>query len=133
MSGEGPGGTGRFPQQKRPLKEGGSWGKHGFPHGSEVEFADSVAGQSPATRPNRGASDFHAARSQYWGMRPRSATIFRSASIAVYVGSTVSSPRGGVSASPRSSARSSFGTTSIESVGIPAYLQRRASSAARSP
>src|SRR5437870_8663773 len=57
MSGEGPGGTGRFPQQKRPLKEGGSWEKHGFPHESEAELAGSVVGQSPTTRPNHGASD----------------------------------------------------------------------------
>ena len=60
MSGEGPGGTGRFPQQRRPLKEGGSWGKHGFLHGSEAELAASVVGQSPTTRPNHGASDAHA-------------------------------------------------------------------------
>jgi acetoin:2,6-dichlorophenolindophenol oxidoreductase subunit alpha len=40
MSGEGPGGIGRFPRQRRPLKEGGSWGKYGFPRGSEPEASD---------------------------------------------------------------------------------------------
>jgi hypothetical protein len=50
-------GTGRFPEQHRPLEEGGSWGKHGFPHGSEAELAGSATGQSPAARPNRWASD----------------------------------------------------------------------------
>src|SRR6266540_517805 len=81
MSGEGPGGaagapvrgpgvdglagdasslsgTGRFPQQKRPLKEGGPWGKHGFPHWSGA--LRSVLGQSPRTRrEKRGTSDAH--------------------------------------------------------------------------
>jgi len=79
--GRGPGGTGRFPQQNRPLKEGGPWGKagcgqltrgrcprmrgiaarekHGFPHGSEAELAGSDAGQSPASRHKLGASDAH--------------------------------------------------------------------------
>src|SRR5437870_12785331 len=33
-------GTGRFPQQHRPLEEGGSWGKHGFPHGREPKAND---------------------------------------------------------------------------------------------
>ena len=55
--GEGSGGTGRFPQQRRPLEEGAPWGKHGFPHGSEAELAGSAAGQSPAARPRLGASD----------------------------------------------------------------------------
>jgi hypothetical protein len=40
--GEGPGGTGRFPQQNRPLEEGGSWGKHGFPHGREPKATDAA-------------------------------------------------------------------------------------------
>ena len=31
-------GTGRFPHR---IKEGGSWGKHGFPHGSEPKASDS--------------------------------------------------------------------------------------------
>ena len=53
--------------------------------------------------------------SQYGRTSPRSAAIARSASIAVYVGSTASSPPGGVSSSPRSSARSRSGTTSIRS------------------
>jgi hypothetical protein len=42
----------------RPLKEGGPWGKHGFPHGSEALC--SVLGQSPRTRREKqGASDAH--------------------------------------------------------------------------
>ena len=57
--------------------------------------------------------DLHAARSQYGRTNPRSLTICRKPSIAVYVGRTTSSPPGGVSSSPRSSAASSEGTTSI--------------------
>jgi hypothetical protein len=35
------GGTGRF---HRPyIKEGGSWGKHGFPHGSKPKASDAQA------------------------------------------------------------------------------------------
>ena len=49
--------------------------------------------------------DRHAARSQYGRTNPRSETILRRASIAVYVGRTTSSPPPGVSSSPRSSAR----------------------------
>src|SRR5512132_3919214 len=75
----------------------------------------------------------HAARSQYGCTNPRSATIRRSASIAVYVGRTTSSPPPGDSSSPRSSAASSSGTTSIASAEKPPYLQRSAISAARSP
>src|SRR4029077_20071150 len=68
--------------------------------------------------PNR-----HAARSQYGRTNPRSATILRNASIAVYVGRTTSSPPAGDSSRPRSSASSRSGTTSIASAGNPAYLQ----------
>jgi hypothetical protein len=32
------GGTGRF--HRLYIKEGGSWGKHGFPHGSEPKASD---------------------------------------------------------------------------------------------
>src|SRR6266540_6241289 len=46
MSGEGSQGNREVPQQNRPLKEGGSWGKHGFPHGSEPEASDGH-GNSP--------------------------------------------------------------------------------------
>src|SRR5580765_6611585 len=77
--------------------------------------------------------DLHAARSQYGRTKPRSPTTFRSASIAVYVGRTTSSPPAGVSSSPRSSPASSEGTTSIRSGSRPPYLKRSASSAARSP
>src|SRR3954447_3281699 len=45
----------------------------------------------------------------------------------------MSSSPSGVSSRPRSSARSSAGITSIAPDGIPAYLKRSASSAARSP
>ena len=79
------------------------------------------------------ANPRHAARSQYGFARPRSATIRCSASIAVYVGSTTSSPPAGVSSSPRSSARSSDGTTTMRDSSTPPYLKRSASSAARSP
>jgi CO/xanthine dehydrogenase Mo-binding subunit len=41
--GRGPRGTGRFPGQHRPLKEGGPRGKHGFPRGSEPEASDAHA------------------------------------------------------------------------------------------
>ncbi len=37
MSGEGSQGNREVPQRDRPLEEGGSWGKNGFPHGSEAE------------------------------------------------------------------------------------------------
>src|SRR6185437_10892658 len=77
--------------------------------------------------------DLHAARSQYGRTKPRSPTTFRSASIAVYVGMTTSSPPAGVSSSPRSSPASSEGMTSIRSGSRPSYLKRSASSAARSP
>src|SRR6266508_3217095 len=59
MSGEGSQRNREVPPVNRPLKEGGPWGKHGFPHGSEAELAASVVGQSPATRPDHGASDAH--------------------------------------------------------------------------
>ena len=61
----------------------------------------------------------HAARSQYGRARPRSATIRWSSSIAVYVGSTTSSPPSGVSVRPRSSARARSGSTSIASSAAP--------------
>jgi hypothetical protein len=32
------GGTGRFPHTRR--KKGAAWGKHGFPHGSELKASD---------------------------------------------------------------------------------------------
>ena len=35
------GGTGRFPRSY--IQEGGSWGKHGFPHGSEPKASDAHA------------------------------------------------------------------------------------------
>src|SRR5438552_387144 len=40
MSGEGSQGNLEVPRMNRPLKEGGPWGKHGFPHGSEPEASD---------------------------------------------------------------------------------------------
>ncbi len=42
--GEGSQGNWEVPRQNRPLKEGGPWGKHGFPHGSEPEANDAAAG-----------------------------------------------------------------------------------------
>ncbi len=44
----GQGGTGRFlrgrcaPEARRTVEEGGTWGKHGFPCGSEPEASDVV-------------------------------------------------------------------------------------------
>src|SRR5438128_12351338 len=75
MSGEGPGGTGRFPQQKRPLKEGGPWGKHGFPHGREPKANDA---HTTLARPNRpcgrtisaAASTLNATTGLYTGLTP---------------------------------------------------------------
>jgi len=56
MSFRGCGGTWKVPHK---AEEGGSWGKHGFTHGSETVC--NVAGQSPATRARvQGASDAHA-------------------------------------------------------------------------
>jgi hypothetical protein len=40
MSGEGSQGNREVPQLNPPLEEGGSWGKHGFPHGSEPKASD---------------------------------------------------------------------------------------------
>ena len=40
MSVEGAGGNREVPPKTRPLKEGGPWGKHGFPHGSEPQASD---------------------------------------------------------------------------------------------
>jgi hypothetical protein len=34
---EGAQGNREVPRPNRPLKEGGSWGKHGFPHATEPE------------------------------------------------------------------------------------------------
>src|SRR5712691_8191694 len=34
-------GNREVPRAKQPLEEGGSWGKHGFPHGSEPKASDS--------------------------------------------------------------------------------------------
>src|SRR5438093_9550294 len=42
----GPRGTGRFPVQDWPMKEGGPRGKHGFTHGSEPEASDAHAATS---------------------------------------------------------------------------------------
>ena len=53
--------------------------------------------------------------------------------MAVYVGSTTSSPPAGVSSSPRSSARARSGSTSTASSSRPPYVNRSASSAARAP
>ncbi len=39
---EGAGGNREFPHKSRLLEEGGSWGKHGFPHGSELKASDIV-------------------------------------------------------------------------------------------
>ena len=39
MSGEGSKGNREVPLTSRPMEEGGSWGKHGFPHGSEAEVS----------------------------------------------------------------------------------------------
>ena len=38
--GEGAGGNREVPLKNRPLEEGGPWGKHGFPHGSEPKASD---------------------------------------------------------------------------------------------
>jgi len=46
----GCGGTGRFLHR---IKEGGSWGKHGFPHGSETEASDAHPGDANAIRQDR--------------------------------------------------------------------------------
>jgi hypothetical protein len=46
MSGEGSQGNREVPQRRRPLKEGGSWGNHGFPHGSEPEASDAHQGET---------------------------------------------------------------------------------------
>jgi hypothetical protein len=43
-SGEGSQGNREVPRPNRPLEEGGPWGKHGFPHGSEPEASDAVEG-----------------------------------------------------------------------------------------
>jgi sulfate transport system permease protein len=40
MRGKGAGGNREVPPTKSPLKEGGSWGKPGFPHGSEPKASD---------------------------------------------------------------------------------------------
>ncbi len=40
MRGEGSEGNREVPRVGRPLEEGGPWGKHGFPHGSEPEASD---------------------------------------------------------------------------------------------
>ncbi len=40
---EAPGGTGRFPPERRPLEEGGPWGKHGFPYATEPQAREAVA------------------------------------------------------------------------------------------
>src|SRR5438876_5955965 len=52
--GGGLGGTGRFP---RFYGEGGSWGKQGFPHGSEPKVSDSHSGSgaAPAFARHRGS------------------------------------------------------------------------------
>jgi hypothetical protein len=39
---EGSEGTGRFPRQTRPLKEGCPWGKPGFPHATEPEAGEAA-------------------------------------------------------------------------------------------
>ena len=78
-------------------------------------------------------ADLHAARSQYGRANPRSETIFRSASMAVYVGRTASSPPAGVSSSPRSSASSGRGHDFDLLRGKAAVAEAQASSAARSP
>jgi hypothetical protein len=44
MSGEGSQGNREVPPKNRPLKEGGPWGKQGFPHGSEPEASDAHQG-----------------------------------------------------------------------------------------
>ena len=44
MSGEGSQGNREVPPTNRPLEEGGPWGKHGFPRGSEPEASDAHAG-----------------------------------------------------------------------------------------
>ena len=41
--GRGSRGTGGFPRLHRPMEEGGPWGKHGFPHGSELKASDDHA------------------------------------------------------------------------------------------
>jgi hypothetical protein len=40
VSGEGSEGNREVPLMNRLLKEGGPWGKHGFPHGSELKASD---------------------------------------------------------------------------------------------
>jgi hypothetical protein len=41
---EGAGGNREVPLENRPLEEGGPWGKHGFPHGSEPQASDAAEG-----------------------------------------------------------------------------------------
>src|SRR5919198_2975690 len=58
MSGEGSEGNREVPLVSRPLEEGGPWGKHGFPHGSEPEASDahscgSFPCQASSARPQR--------------------------------------------------------------------------------
>ena len=43
MSGEGSQGNREVPRQNWPLEEGGTWGKPGFPHGSELKASDNQA------------------------------------------------------------------------------------------
>ncbi len=57
-------GTGRFPRENRPLKEGGPWGKHGFPHGSDPEGSDAHDVTSRLARPaKRSRASRHSADS----------------------------------------------------------------------
>ena len=44
MSGEGSPGNREVPLTSRPMEEGGSWGKHGFPQGSEADASDAHQG-----------------------------------------------------------------------------------------
>ena len=89
------------------------------PRGATLEHGDvpAVGVDVQVVRIEMPDDDLHAARSQYCGTWPRLETIRRSASIAVYVGSTTSSPPSGVSSSPRSRPRSSDGND-LDRLGV---------------
>src|SRR5712691_5963587 len=116
MSGEGARGN-RAPKN-RPLKEGGSRGKHRVPRGSEA--LRSVLGQSPRTRREKqGASDAHSAASsgaplppaRAW--RPASAACETSSERAQTTAATSSSE--GATTTTRSRFRNDFEIASSSS------------------
>jgi ribosome-associated protein len=50
MSGEGSQGNREVPPTNRPLKEGGTWRKHGFPHESEPKVSDAHGTTAASSR-----------------------------------------------------------------------------------